>query len=461
LRKIEELKTRNITGINFTNAIEKTIQENLKSIPSVENSTTSPKSLRHMRKKRDVASHFILRAAYCKTEDLRRWFLSQETFLFKYQLEKIVDSSGGSQLLNKFLEENELRFEIVSDEEKMNLKPFLVQIPVFKSGTGAGVSGNNNGVDPLSIKVLSMTEVSNTTYFKIHFSLAADLIAKRHCYVHKGYAYVPLPKIVSIITAKFRTNLSKSLAKASRVFSNVTSEYAPVAPLLNTINTQYMGKDYNGRKNEIKGDYELNADNVDTYAASMPLCMSQLHKGLKQDSKLRHHARLQYGLFLKGAGMSMEESLIFFQRHFTKIMSSDKFQKEYAYNIRYNYGKEGKRANYNAYNCNKIIMGQAPSSGEHHGCPYKHYDNDHLASLLNKLQIGTSGDRDAIMSHKMKGNFTIACQTHFKAVHPNYNQVDLNGVGDHPNAWYAASVAYNKLKNGDTQDEGKKDTLKK
>lgn len=33
----------------------------------------------------------------------------------------------------------------------------------------------------------------------------------------------------------------------------------------------------------------------------------------------------------------------------------DKFNKEYAYNIRYNYGQEGKRQDWSEWNCVKII----------------------------------------------------------------------------------------------------------
>ena len=397
---------------------------------------------RQMRKQRDASSHFILRAAYCRTEELRRWFLTQETFLFKHQLDKIADASTGGHLLRQFLNDNDLNFEIVPEEEKIKVESFLMQIPVFKASTG----GDNSSA--IKVVVPSVAEVKNTTYFKIHFSEASDLIAKRQCYVSKGYAYVPLPKIVSIVTARFRMNLSKSLTKASRVFGAVISDDAPIAPLLNTMNSQYTGKDYDGKRNNLSGDYELNAENIDSYASSMPLCMSQLHNGLKQDSKLRHHGRLQYGLFLKGAGMTMEESLIFFQKHFTRLISSEKFQKEYTYNIRHMYGKEGKRTSYSAYNCKKIVLGDGPNAGDHHGCPYKHYDHDHLSSLLNKMQVGTVADRDSMMRFKQQGQYHAACQTHFKVMHPSPGALDVNGVGEHPNAWYAASVAYNQMKTG-------------
>ncbi len=466
LRKLEELKTRNVTGEKFSVALDKTIRENLipndaQVLSSVTNSKGSKNKptkerSRQLRRKIDIASHFILRAAYCKTEDLRRWFLSQETYLFKYQLEKMAEGSESNEKLKNFLSQNDLHFDLVHDDEKRRLIPNLLSIPLI-----SGERGNTKVVIP------SAADVTSTIYFKIPFKEATDLIAKRQCFVKTGYAYVPMRRIVSIITGKFRIALSKSLAQASRVFANVTSDFAPVAPLLNSMNSQYTGKEYNAEAAGMEGDYQLTSGNIETYKNSMPLCMAELHSGLKADHKLRHHGRLQYGLFLKGAGMTMEESLIFFQKEFTKIMSSEKFQKEYTYNIRHMYGKEGKRTNYTPFSCTKIILGTPPSTGDHHGCPYRHYDDEHLAAILGKLKIGSPSDRSEIMNLKKTKHFNLACQRHFQAMHPSAHTVpDLNlgGVGDHPNAWYAASVAYHGATSGSSGDvemkQNSEDTLK-
>jgi DNA primase large subunit len=221
------------------------------------------------------------------------------------------------------------------------------------------------------------------------------------------------------------------------------------------MNSQYTGPGGgNGTAYGVDGEGALTAANVDDMASrSMPLCMRQLHRGLQRDHKLKHQGRLQYGLFLKGAGMTLEEHTLFFQREFTRIMSSEQFNKQYAYSIRHTHGKEGKRASYTPYNCVKIIMGNPPQGGaEHHGCPYRHYDDASLGALLGQLKIGSAFDRDAIMSHKRDGNFQLACARHFEAAHPGAaslgGTVNLDGVGNHPNAWFSSSVSYHNAKSG-------------
>lgn len=59
---------------------------------------------------------------------------------------------------------------------------------------------------------------------------------------------------------------------------------------------QYVGKDFS----QVKSADTVNIDDLDTFAdRSMPLCMRTLHKALRQEHKLKHSGRLQYGLFLK------------------------------------------------------------------------------------------------------------------------------------------------------------------
>lgn len=99
-------------------------------------------------------------------------------------------------------------------------------------------------------------------------------------------------------TAQYRTYLSHSLAEAALNFDAVVAHDTRVGPLLKNLNKQYFGKDYSKEKAVDK----LTPATVDAAAdIHMPLCMSNLHHHLKQDNKLKHWGRLQYGLFLKSA----------------------------------------------------------------------------------------------------------------------------------------------------------------
>jgi DNA primase large subunit len=134
-------------------------------------------------------------------------------------------------------------------------------------------------------------------------------------------------------------------------------------------------------------------------------------------------------------------------------MTSEKFSKQYMYSIRHTHSKEGKRASYMPYNCVKTIMGNLPQGGaKHHLCPYRHYDKATLGTLLGQLNIGSAVARDMIMLHKRDEHYQLTWARHFEAAHPGAaslgGMVNLDGVGNDPNAWFTASVLYHNVKLG-------------
>ncbi|TNN67217.1 DNA primase large subunit [Liparis tanakae] len=63
----------------------------------------------HEKRRKDHISHFILRLAYCQTEDLRRWFIQQEVDLFRYRFNNL-----SSKQKLEFLHRNNLQYNTVS-----------------------------------------------------------------------------------------------------------------------------------------------------------------------------------------------------------------------------------------------------------------------------------------------------------------------------------------------------------
>jgi DNA primase large subunit len=283
---------------------------------------------------------------------------------------------------------------------------------------------------------------SNASYFKVPFIEALDLVGNRKVYLEKGIAFVPFDHVVSILIARFRANLSQQLASAFRKFNrSIVSKDERLAPVLINLAKHHIGPDYSSIGQGVQGGGgagDIKPEMIDTLAStSMPLCMKNLHQALKMQHHLKHGGRMQYGLFLKGAGLQLEDAISFWRQHFCKKMSVDDFNKKYAYNIRHNYGKEGKRKDYTPYNCMKIITGEPPKTGDYHGCPFRHHDEIHL---LNQLKGIKEKNKQDILQLVQNRHYQIACKKYFEAIHPENEELEI--MINHPNQFFEESRSY-------------------
>jgi DNA primase large subunit len=180
--------------------------------------------------------------------------------------------------------------------------------------------------------------------------------------------------------------------------------------------------------------------------------MRNLQNSLQRDSHLKHFGRLQYTLFLKGLGLSVEDALVFWRTSFKNI-TDDKFNKEYRYNVRHSYGEVGGDANkrgrgYSPYSCQKILSEHPPGPGEAHGCPYRHFSLDNLTSMLQSVGVQ---DREVLAGVKDdvgKKRFHIACNRVFEHAHKaEIKKVKDDGIWGaneldtivHPNVYFKRS----------------------
>ncbi|NXF07491.1 PRI2 primase, partial [Smithornis capensis] len=356
-------------------------------------------------RRKDHISHFILRLAYCQSEDLRRWFLQQEMDLFRYRFSQLSDG-----LMQKFLEYANLAFEAISEDLKNELSNDLC----------ASTPG------------LVLSKVKEQMFYKVGLADAVDLFRTRKVFIKDGFAYVPFKDIDAIVLNNYRTRLSKALALTARSLPSIQSDER-LRPLLSHLSHSYVGPDYSIQKNTGK----ISLEQIDALSVkSFPLCMRQLHRALRDSHHLRHGGRMQYGLFLKGIGMTLEQALEFWKKEFVRgKVDADKFDKGYAYNIRHNYGKEGKRTDYTPYSCMKIIMSNPPSQGDYHGCPFRHSDPELLKQKLQSCKIPPSGITQIL--ELVKGmHYQLACQKYFELTH----EVDDIGFSlNHPNQYFIES----------------------
>jgi len=358
-------------------------------------------------RRKDHISHFILRLVFAQTEDLRRWFITQELELFRYRFKKESNIT-----VNQFLIKQKLHFTPIDQDEKNEVLQHLKECLVSKD----------------------IESVDSLDFYKVPFTDVLDLVRVRKVYLKCGFAYVPHPEIVSIVLGIFRSQLSLALSVTARRLPFL-EEDTRLLPLLKNLSSAYIGETFFDEK-KVSNDDKLMLSGMDQASkTSYPICMRYLHEGVRTDHHLKYFGRMQYGLFIKAAGLTLEEALSFWRSEFTKKVDVEKFEKQYAYNIRHIYGKEGKRQDKSPYNCLKIITSNQPGSGDHHGCPFKHSDAEILQRRLQSYNLSNESVKEVIDLVK-KQHFQIACARYFEVTHKlPEGSMNLN----HPNEYFVES----------------------
>ena len=121
--------------------------------------------------RKDRVSHFILRVAYSRTEELRRWFLRYECDLFKLRLEKLPPAA-----LARFAAAQGSALEAlapVAEPEKAARREQLAA--VLPAQLRAAGHGEKASAAPAAL----LYEVDKLRYYRVHFTQCLDLVARR------------------------------------------------------------------------------------------------------------------------------------------------------------------------------------------------------------------------------------------------------------------------------------------
>ncbi|XP_047355245.1 DNA primase large subunit-like isoform X2 [Vespa velutina] len=350
-------------------------------------------------RRKDNISHYILRLAYCKDKDQAKWFMNQEIELFKMRFSSL-DKEG----VDQFLTMHKLDCKHISYEEKERIREDL-QTSTFK-----------------------VTNIDTIDFYKVPFQKVIDLVRARKVYLEDGMAYVPRNDLISLCVSYFRQKLILGIEDAKECLLNASDDER----VINYINA--LPGTFSGMARVVWSTTNTPIEKIEKLSkTSYPLCMRSLHEALHVNHHLKNSGRIQYGLFLKGIGVSLEDALQFWREAFSQKIDSDKFEKQYAYSIRHIYGKEGKQTNYTPLGCNKIISNSI-GPGEYHGCPYRHMDQNSLKQKLSAYGIFDLDTKEIIELAK-EGHYSLACTRYFQTLHKQLPEQPII----HPNGYFAES----------------------
>ncbi|OUM59354.1 hypothetical protein PIROE2DRAFT_47176, partial [Piromyces sp. E2] len=220
---------------------------------------------------------------------------------------------------------------------------------------------------------------------KVPFEMVPELVRTREILIKKGNAFIPDKNLDVVLGTIFKDILTTNLELVSKLKGLIEVDFGHILPILDSLEDQCHCNVEYWRDSDIMKE-NIQHTQVSSLAKYFPPCMNFLFTKLKQHQHLKFAGRMQFGLFLKcGVGLTLHESLLFWQKAFYPRFNTLDFQRNYAYNIRHNYGKEGSRIDYVSFDCEKIQMSNEPTSYDHyHGCPFKHFSEANLISYLRQ-----------------------------------------------------------------------------
>lgn len=392
----------------------------------------------------DVASHYVLRLGMSKSPEFVEWFIKTEEALFLSKLRQ----AGGDALNRIIRESSELR-HLGQD--------------ILSRQTDAASFENIRRCTPYPGD-------QSGAFYRIDFrEVPPQLIARRSVVLVAGKAYVPDKEMIALIGRKYRDFLTQAMVTATRMRSALITSDERIKTIADRISPAALL--VNRSTSNLNPSQKLSLSNFALLLGrSMPPCMRlavesmRPAEGTRNSGKyLKNTGRNQLAPFMKAAGMNMEESLQWWKNEFTRggQMDSDKFDKNYTYNIKWVYGKAGRMKAASAMSCSTVINLEYPSHDQTHGCPFKVLDEPKITSLLKgwlakaNVPLEANEGRLKEIIRKATGQtreFQLACVDWFTLMHEGHSG---EGVGNHPNSYFTESVGYWSQKEGTaTKGEG-------
>jgi DNA primase large subunit len=362
----------------------------------------------------------------------RRWFVRCEEILLRARVQAVQGRGTTSEVLVL----NGLPCEQV---QKSDLTPkMLLYFEYYKS----------RHVDE---------KCTFSDFYFAPLGISTRLVKERNAFVSNGRVVLHSMQVQEVFFAVFKVSLHRGLHDAflmrTKLDHDSEDERSTMMAMLDGFLTRFVSEPI--EQLESSGGSITPAEVPFAASTHFPLCMRRADSHLRAEGHLKHHGRLMYGLFLKSIGLSMDDALTLFSSLMTIKGggSREAFAKTaYGYNIRHNYGKEGKKTSYSSLSCG-TIMTLPPNVDRFdcHGCPFRFRDENALRKELTKDQPSavpggskvrpSPADVEDIVKDAKEQHYTRACYKYFVATHPEAKRDTLFRS---PFEYYTTSLSYAK-----------------
>ncbi|PSN34885.1 hypothetical protein C0J52_16733 [Blattella germanica] len=362
----------------------------------------------------DRAGHFLLRLLSLSSSNFSEFFFKAETDFFVIRLSMMNYKGVINMLKIVYKHTSEILERLSSDSLKYSQFLFTVK----------KICKNLIQVEK-AVHTFNEAHPENCTNYSVSvpFTMCLPLVRNREVEMKYGNCIVPCGRWKSLLKIMFQLHLKFGMKhlQTTGCFQQALDD-SRIFRLAKELDRRCKDDNkYGADSNSL-----LKANDVAKESEHFPLCMVHLYQTLQSRHRLSHEARRQFTLFLKDAGMPIEEALIFWEKEYSQISNGcgsgcthswQKDARRYRYSIRHMYGLEGGRYTYRVASCAAIQNTHLTPTADG-GCPFQHFDTSNMINLLSTQAKGDEAILNEIIRLKENGKPLEAC--HF------YNSLQQN-----------------------------------
>lgn len=161
LREVDSLKTRGAKGADFNSKTKEALKLHIGKVDSPD-ANIQAQALRN-----DHVSHHILRLAYCNTDEKRKWFLAQESALFRARFETLTAEQRA-----EFCVREKLRFTEATAEERRQYEAQLEDLWHLTAGRRRSADDDALGGDGKKPDFRG----SGAKFYKVRYTDSVELL---------------------------------------------------------------------------------------------------------------------------------------------------------------------------------------------------------------------------------------------------------------------------------------------
>jgi DNA primase large subunit len=213
LKAFETAKLRSKKDDEAFKAVESVVSEFLE---LSRNTVKGKSNTLYDQRRKDHISHFLLRLAFCRSEELRNWLVRYESLLFKFRYMKEEPADREAFLSSVHLDATPIGFEGMYQE----FYPHDHKEPEsIRSGHKTRLLNDIKTVYSLDSDMMNVA-----MFYKVPFEQVVELVSKRACLLRDGWAYVPEFERILLVLNAFKKTLMRGLEETARALPRMEDD---------------------------------------------------------------------------------------------------------------------------------------------------------------------------------------------------------------------------------------------